>query len=38
MIKTWFVTGTHTGFGKELAIQLAQRENVNLVTASRKKG
>lgn len=38
MTKTWFVTGTHTGFGKELAIQLAQREDVNLVVTSRKEG
>lgn len=38
MTKTWFVTGTHTGFGKELAIQLAQREDVNLVVTSRKGG
>lgn len=38
MTKTWFVTGTHTGFGKELAIQLAQRDDVNLVATSRKEG
>lgn len=38
MSKTWLVTGTHTGFGKELAIQLAQRDDVNLVATSRKEG
>lgn len=38
MKKTWLVTGTHTGFGKELAIQLAQRDDVNLVATSRKAG
>lgn len=36
--QTWLVTGTHTGFGKELAIQLAQRHDVNLVATSRKAG
>lgn len=35
---TWLVTGTHTGFGKELAFQLAQRDDVNLVATSRKPG
>lgn len=38
MKKTWLVTGTHTGFGKELATQLAQRDDVNLVATSRKFG
>lgn len=38
MNKTWLVTGTHTGFGKQLAIQLAQRSDVNLVATSRKEG
>lgn len=38
MTKTWFITGTHTGFGKELAIQLAQKEDINLVATSRKEG
>lgn len=38
MKKTWLVTGTHTGFGKQLAIQLAQQENINLVATSRKPG
>lgn len=38
MKKTWLVTGTHTGFGKELATQLAQRDDVNLVATSRKNG
>lgn len=36
--KTWLVTGTHTGFGKQLALQLAQRDDVNLVATSRKAG
>lgn len=36
MVKTWIVTGTHTGFGKELATQLAQRDDVNLVATARK--
>lgn len=34
--QTWLVTGTHTGFGKELAIQLAQKDNINLVATARK--
>lgn len=38
MKKTWFVTGTHTGFGKHLATQLAQRNDINLVATSRKEG
>ncbi|MQS75986.1 oxidoreductase [Companilactobacillus halodurans] len=38
MNKTWLVTGTHTGFGKQLAIKLAQQKNVNLVATSRKPG
>lgn len=38
MKKTWLVTGTYTGFGKELATQLAQRDDVNLVATSRKAG
>lgn len=38
MKKTWLVTGTHTGFSKELATQLAQRDDVNLVATSRKFG
>ncbi len=38
MSKTWLVTGTHTGFGKQLALQLAQRDDVNLVATSRKAG
>lgn len=33
--KTWLITGTSTGFGKELAIYLAQKENVNLVATAR---
>ena len=35
-MKTWLVTGTHTGFGKDLAIYLAQQKNVNLVATARK--
>lgn len=34
--QTWLVTGTHTGFGKQLALQLAQKENINLVATARK--
>lgn len=34
--ETWLVTGTHTGFGKELALQLAQNDKVNLVATARK--
>ncbi|WP_261807289.1 SDR family NAD(P)-dependent oxidoreductase [Lapidilactobacillus luobeiensis] len=33
--KTWIVTGTSTGFGKELAALLAQQEDVNLVATAR---
>ncbi|WP_461219317.1 oxidoreductase [Lapidilactobacillus salsurivasis] len=33
--KTWIVTGTSTGFGKELAALLAQQEDVNLVPTAR---
>lgn len=33
--QTWLVTGTSTGFGRELATQLAQKENVNLVATAR---
>lgn len=36
MKQTWLVTGTHTGFGKHLAIRLAQRDDVNLVATARK--
>lgn len=35
MKKTWMVTGTSTGFGKELASLLAQKENINLVATAR---
>ena len=34
--QTWLVTGCHTGFGKNLAILLAQKPNVNLVATARK--
>lgn len=33
--KTWFVTGTSTGFGHSLAQRLAQQEGVNLVATAR---
>ena len=33
---TWFVTGCHTGFGRALALQLAQAPNVNLVATARR--
>jgi len=35
MRKTWFITGTSTGFGKSLAIYLAQKDDVNLVATAR---
>lgn len=34
--QTWLVTGCHTGFGKNLAIFLAQHKDVNLVATARK--
>lgn len=33
--KTWFITGTSTGFGRELATLLAQKDGVNLVATAR---
>lgn len=36
MTKIWLVTGTHTGFGRELALQLAKREDVKLIATARK--
>ncbi|MHA8263679.1 oxidoreductase [Lactobacillaceae bacterium Melli_B3] len=36
MTKTWLITGTSSGFGKELAKQLAASDNVNLVASARK--
>ena len=33
-----FVTGPHTGFEKDLVIELAQRDDINLVATSRKEG
>ena len=35
MAKTWLVTGTSTGFGKELATLLAQKEDVTVVATAR---
>lgn len=35
MKQTWMVTGTSTGFGKELAILLAQKAEINLVATAR---
>lgn len=35
MTKTWLITGTSTGFGKSLAIYLAQKDDVNLVATAR---
>lgn len=34
--QTWLVTGTHTGFGKKLAVLLAQKPDVDLVATARK--
>jgi len=36
MTKTWLVTGTSSGFGRELATLLAQQADVNLVATARK--
>ncbi|MYV17472.1 oxidoreductase [Furfurilactobacillus milii] len=33
--KTWFITGTSTGFGRSLATFLAKQANVNLVASAR---
>ncbi|MFD0897410.1 oxidoreductase [Loigolactobacillus binensis] len=33
--KTWLITGTSTGFGKTLAIFLAQKAGINLVATAR---
>lgn len=35
MAKTWLITGTSSGFGKELATIVAQNQNTNLVAAAR---
>lgn len=35
MAKTWFITGTSSGFGKELATIVAQNQDTNLVAAAR---
>jgi len=35
LTKTWLITGTSTGFGKSLAIYLAQKDDVNLVATAR---
>lgn len=36
MTKTWLVTGTSSGFGRELATLLAQQTDVNLIATARK--
>lgn len=36
MTKTWMVTGTSRGFGKELAMQLAQKDDTKLIATARK--
>ena len=36
MTKTWLVTGTSSGFGRELATLLAQQPDINLVATARK--
>ncbi len=33
--KTWFITGTSTGFGRSLATYLAQQDDVNVVATAR---
>lgn len=35
MTKTWLITGTSSGFGKELATIVAQNQDTNLVAAAR---
>src|SRR5699024_9342340 len=35
MKKTWLLTGTSTGFGRELAELLAQQPDINLVATAR---
>ncbi|MCO0832006.1 SDR family NAD(P)-dependent oxidoreductase [Fructobacillus sp. W13] len=35
MAKTWFITGTSSGFGKDLAIRLAKQSDVNVVATAR---
>ncbi|ANZ61919.1 SDR family NAD(P)-dependent oxidoreductase [Secundilactobacillus paracollinoides] len=35
MAKTWFITGTSSGFGQALAKIIAQHEDVNLIAAAR---
>lgn len=35
-MKTWIITGASSGFGKELALYLAQQDNINLVATARK--
>lgn len=35
MAKTWFITGTSSGFGKELATVVAKNQDTNLVAAAR---
>lgn len=37
MTKTWLITGTSSGFGKELAQIVAQNTDTNLVATARKK-
>lgn len=37
MTKTWLITGTSSGFGKELAQIVAQNADTNLVATARKK-
>ncbi|AUI71940.1 SDR family oxidoreductase [Companilactobacillus alimentarius] len=36
MTKTWLITGTSSGFGKELAQVVASKKDTNLVAAARK--
>ncbi len=35
-MKTWMITGTSSGFGKELALQLAQTPETKLIVTARK--
>ncbi|VTX72536.1 hypothetical protein [Limosilactobacillus oris] len=35
--QTWMVTGTSSGFGKELALQLAQKTGIQLIATARKE-
>lgn len=37
-MKTWLITGTSSGFGKELATQLAQKPDTQVIASNGTKG